>query len=249
MKDDMTIMNILLGCVLIILVFVLTCNSVMISRRNELLDQIYNAMVSFREEACSLNDNCNSLLKEIESGNDKCTLLADRIVNLENLIGQLDKKADELHAENETLMNTKHELLNCNRRLSDEAFTLRKDVQHEKDTLRQLKNQTDSMKGLKAGLEIALNSILAEEIPFLSKPISQLDFMSAVEHYLKYDGIIYVGDLVSLSEERIISINGIGNTTLERIKKRLEDNGVRLGMDLIRVNNHWYRKKDCQITD
>ena len=40
-----------------------------------------------------------------------------------------------------------------------------------------------------------------------------------------------------------------GPVTLDKIKTKLNENGAWFGMDVIRVGNHWYRRKQGLITD
>ena len=44
-------------------------------------------------------------------------------------------------------------------------------------------------------------------------------------------------------EQYLMEIWGIGPATVERIKTKLNENGAYLDMDVIRVDNRWYRRK------
>ena len=46
-----------------------------------------------------------------------------------------------------------------------------------------------------------------------------------------------------------MEIWGIGPVTLDKIKTKLNENGAWFSMDVIRVGNHWYRRKQGLITD
>ena len=65
---------------------------------------------------------------------------------------------------------------------------------------------------------------------------------SAQNHLTAY-GLRYVGDLVRRDEQYLMEIWGIGPATVERIKTKLNENGAYLDMDVIRVDNRWYRRK------
>ena len=101
----------------------------------------------------------------------------------------------------------------------------------------------DSLKRIREGLEIALNNLPAEEVHYLSEPIFSLGITPSIRSHLEAHGILYIGDLIHLDESYLMEIWGVGPVTLEKIKSKLNENGVWFGMDVIRVGNHWYRRK------
>lgn len=112
-----------------------------------------------------------------------------------------------------------------------------------------MQERLDSLKRIKAGLEIALNNIQAEEVHYLSEPVFSLGITPSIKSHLESHGILYIGDLIHLNEQYLMEIWGVGPVTLEKIKTKLNENGAWFGMDVIRVGNHWYRIKQGLITD
>lgn len=76
-----------------------------------------------------------------------------------------------------------------------------------------------------------------------------LRIIPIVRSKLESHGILYVGDLIQLNEEYLMEIWGLGPVALERIKTKLNENGVWFGMDVIRINDRWYRRKQELTTD
>ena len=89
----------------------------------------------------------------------------------------------------------------------------------------------------------------AEEVHYLSEPIFSLGITPSIRSHLEAHGILYIGDLIHLDESYLMEIWGVGPVTLEKIKSKLNENGVWFGMDVIRVGNHWYRRKQELKTD
>ena len=71
-------------------------------------------------------------------------------------------------------------------------------------------NYVDSIKSIKTGLEIAVNNIDAEEIPFLSRAITDLGITPSARERLAKEGILYVGELIHLNEDYLMDIWGVG---------------------------------------
>ena len=91
-----------------------------------------------------------------------------------------------------------------------------------------------------------VNHIVAkEDNPVWPKGSKSRGFSSKLESH----GILYVGDLIQLNEEYLMEIWGLGPVALERIKTKLNENGVWFGMDVIRINDRWYRRKQELTTD
>ena len=60
---------------------------------------------------------------------------------------------------------------------------------------------------------------------------------------LEARGILYIGDLIPLCEQHLIETWGVSPVTLEKIKTKMNENGVWFGMDVIRVGSRWFRRK------
>ena len=101
----------------------------------------------------------------------------------------------------------------------------------------------ENQKKIKEGLEIALGNIPAEEVHYLSKPVFSMGITPSVCDRLEARGILYIGDLIPLSEQHLIETWGVGPVTLEKIKTKMNENGVWFGMDVIRVGSRWFRRK------
>ena len=107
----------------------------------------------------------------------------------------------------------------------------------------ELEQRIDTLRRIKEGLEIAVENKPAEEIPYLSQPLFSLGIQPSAQNHLTAYGLRYVGDLVRRDEQYLMEIWGIGPATVERIKTKLNENGACLDMDVIRVDNRWYRRK------
>ena len=90
---------------------------------------------------------------------------------------------------------------------------------------------------------------LVSTVHYLSQPIFSMKMTPIVRSKLESHGILYIGDLIQLNEEYLMEIWGIGPVALERIKTKLNENGVWFGMDVIRINDRWYRRKQELTTD
>lgn len=129
------------------------------------------------------------------------------------------------------------------------ASELRDEIQQQEIKIQQQEEYINSVQRVKEGLEIALDNIQAEEVHYLSQPIFSMKMTPIVRSKLESHGILYVGDLIQLNEEYLMEIWGLGPVALERIKTKLNENGVWFGMDVIRINDRWYRRKQELTTD
>lgn len=129
------------------------------------------------------------------------------------------------------------------------ASELRDEIQQQEIKIQQQEEYINSVQRVKEGLEIALDNIQAEEVHYLSQPIFSMKMTPIVRSKLESHGILYIGDLIQLNEEYLMEIWGIGPVALERIKTKLNENGVWFGMDVIRINDRWYRRKQELTTD
>ena len=66
----------------------------------------------------------------------------------------------------------------------------------------------------------------------LMRPITELDLNVRANNCMRAERIHTIGDLVSRSEDDLLEIRNLGKTTLKEIKKKIEDMGLRFGLDL-----------------
>lgn len=134
-------------------------------------------------------------------------------------------------------------------RLIAEVNNVREEIRCGNDTIKHIESRIDSLDGIRAGLEIAISNIPAEEIHYLSNSLYSIGMTPSVRRHIEAEGIRFIGDLISINENYLTDIWGLGPVNLERIKKKLRENGVWFGMDAVRVNNHWFRVKREPITE
>ncbi len=66
----------------------------------------------------------------------------------------------------------------------------------------------------------------------LSKPIGELNLTSRAINCLESANIKTIGELVKNTDAELLKIDNLGNTTLNEIKRRLEELGLSLGMEV-----------------
>ncbi len=66
----------------------------------------------------------------------------------------------------------------------------------------------------------------------LERPVEDLDLSVRASNCLQAEGIKTIGELVQRSEDEMLKVRNFGKTSLREIKKKLEDLGLGLGMDL-----------------
>lgn len=249
MKNDMNIIHILFGIVLILLVLIQTYNSVKAESHRQELQQLCDFLQSRKDTMDSLLNRFDSILSDMASDNERNAVLKNHARELESLVWQLEYKRNGLESTNKSLENTQNRLYRSREQLFAEVNKLREEIQHGKDTLWHLENRTDSLNGIRTGLEIAINDMPAEEIHYLSNSLYSIGMTPSVRRHIEAEGIRFIGDLISVNENYLTDIWGLGPVNLERIKKKLQENGVWFGMDAVRVNNHWFRVKREPITE
>lgn len=74
-----------------------------------------------------------------------------------------------------------------------------------------------------------------EELLF--KKIDELELSVRSTHCLKYEGIVYIRDLVQKSEWEMLSIGNFGRKSLNEIKEVLSQMGLTLGMEVSPVEH------------
>lgn len=189
------------------------------------------------------------LLDNMAADNGKGSALKYQIARLEEIIKELNSKRKELESSNRSMTGINNELKRSNAELLKKALELRDEIQQQELKIQQQEEYISSAQRVKEGLEIALDNIQAEEVHYLSQPIFSMKMTPIVRSKLESHGILYIGDLIQLNEEYLMEIWGIGPVALERIKTKLNENGVWFGMDVIRINDRWYRRKQELTTD
>lgn len=109
------------------------------------------------------------------------------------------------------------------------------------DTIAQLEIRIDSLKRIKAGLDIDTGQTQAEEVSNLSEPVSVLNIPPSVKSILEDHNITCIGELACLDRDYLQGISGIGPVSVERIDAALQEKGAYLGMEAVKVNDRWYR--------
>jgi DNA-directed RNA polymerase subunit alpha len=66
----------------------------------------------------------------------------------------------------------------------------------------------------------------------LMRPITELDLNVRANNCMRAERIHTIGDLVARNEDELLEIRNLGKTTLKEIKKKIEDMGLRFGVDL-----------------
>lgn len=200
---------------------------------------------SFATAKCEFDQNSrrfNNLLDCMEADNEKLSALKGQIYWLEDSVNTLENKKRDLEVNIASLTGVESELRKNIESLVGQSSRLHVEFSFSEQDIHKLQRQIGSLRKIKEGLEIAVNNIPAEEVHYLSRPIFNLGIMSSARNRLAEHGILYIGDLIQYDEHYLIDIWGIGPATVEKIKTKMVENGVHFGMDVIRVEDHWYRK-------
>lgn len=213
------------------------------------LKKLADSVVSDKKDIDYQIQRFGYLLDNMAADNGKSSVLKCHVARLEELIKELNCKRDELESNNRSMTDVNDELKRSNAELLKKAFELRDEIQQKELKIQQQEEYINSVQRIKEGLEIALGNIQAEEVHYLSQPIFSMKMTPIVRSKLESHRILYIGDLIQLNEQYLIEIWGIGPVALERIKTKLNENGVWFGMDVIRINDHWYRRKQGLTTD
>lgn len=235
---------ILFGLLLMIAGFILAYKSIKgTTSRRKRLEKLADSLVSAKDDFEYKLGRFEYLLDGMAADHEKSSTLKKHILRMEELVEELRRKQHKLETSNRSMADINAELKRSNAELVKRANQLRDEMEQGETAIRQMEEYLDSLKQVKEGLEIAVNNIPAEEVHCLAMPLFSMGITPAVKDRLQAHGILYVGDLIALSEEYLMEIWGVGPATLEKIKAKLDENGVCFGMDVIRVNNHWYRRK------
>jgi DNA-directed RNA polymerase subunit alpha len=69
----------------------------------------------------------------------------------------------------------------------------------------------------------------------LDMSLAELDLSVRATNCLESEGITTVRDLVSRSEDQLLHVRNLGETTLKEVKAKLSDHGLALGMDMASI--------------
>ena len=233
----------------ILLVLIQTYNSVKAESHRQELQQICDFLQSRKDTMDSLLIRFDSILGDMASDNERNTVLKNHARELQSLVWQLEYKQNGLEASIRSTEKTRDDLLRSRDRLIAEVNNVREEIRCGNDTIKHIESRIDSLDGIRAGLEIAISNIPAEEIHYLSNSLYSIGMTPSVRRHIEAEGIRFIGDLISINENYLTDIWGLGPVNLERIKKKLRENGVWFSMDAVRVNNHWFRVKREPITE
>ena len=138
-------------------------------------------------------------------------------------------------------MKTKRKrMLTQKEKLINETNEIKKTIRQRMDTIAQLEIRIDSLKRIKAGLDIDTGQTQAEEVSNLSEPVSVLNIPPSVKSILEDHNITCIGELACLDRDYLQGISGIGPVSVERIDAALQEKGAYLGMEAVKVNDRWY---------
>ena len=69
----------------------------------------------------------------------------------------------------------------------------------------------------------------------LNMSLAELDLSVRATNCLESEGITTVRDLVSRSEDQLLTVRNFGETTLKEVKAKLQEIGLDLGLDTARA--------------
>ncbi len=241
MKNNMTTVNILFGIVLMILVLIQTCNSVKMESHRQELQQFGDFLQSRKDTVDSLISRFDGIISDMASDNERNAVLKNHAIELDKLVKGLKYEQSCLESGNRSMKSTRKRMLAQKGKLINEANEIKKTIRQRMDTIAQLEIRIDSLKRIKAGLDIDTGQTQAEEAINLSEAVSALNIPPSVKLILEDHGITCIGELACLDRDYLQSISGIGPVSVGRIDAALQEKGACLGMEAVKVNDRWYR--------
>lgn len=242
----MTDIAMLFGLVLMITALVLMYKCARGKSCRRRLEELADSVASDKRQMDFLVKRLDGILDDMAAENEKSSVLKHHTARLEELVEELDYKRRELEASNRSMADINGELARSNAGLVEKATRLRDEIGQNELAIRESEEYIDSLQRTKEGLDIAVNNMPAEEVHYLSRSLYDMGITPTVRAKIEAHGIVYIGEMVRLSEEFLMDIWGVGPVNLERIKARLSEHGVWFGMDVIRVGDRWYRRKQEQ---
>lgn len=232
----------LVGLVLMVSALVIMYRCVQRKSRQQKIESKLDSLYSTNDRLDLQVGRLESLLGKLTADTERYSTLQYRAGELQDTVESLEYRRDELERDNLSMTRINGELKRSNTELVEKASHLRDTMAHDEQNIRELEQRIALLKKIREGLEIAVNNIPAEEVHYLSQPIFSMGLPPSAQNHLANHGIQYVGDLVRLDEQYLMEIWGVGPATVERITTKLSENGVCFGMDVIRIDNHWYRR-------
>lgn len=243
---DIAVVNIIVGVLLVLLVSIQTYSSVKLESKRQETERLYSDLASNNLRLDSLLGKYERLFTEIEADSNKSCALKNMIRELDDTVEELKQREEKLRWNNKYLERVNGELNKSNSELVERCTRIRDKIMAGNKSIEEMGDYIDSLNIVKEGLETAVSNLPVEEVPYLSTSVFAMGVTPSISHKLEGYGILYVGDIINLSEQYLIEIWGVGPVNLERIKTKMKENDVWFGMDVIRVNNRWYRRK-CKL--
>lgn len=245
MNDIMETLDItmLIGLVLMIAALVILYRCARGKSRRQRMSELADTLCSTHDSLELQVRKFDALLGNMSADNERYSALQYRAGQLQDTVDSLEYRRDELDRDNLSMTRINNELKRSSTELVEKAARLRDTITHGEQTLREMEQSIDILRKIREGLEIAVNNIPAEEVTYLSQPILSMGITPSAQNHLAAHGIQYIGDLIRLDEQYLLEIWGIGSATVEKIQAKMNENGVCFGMDVIRVDNRWYRRK------
>lgn len=249
MKNDMNIIHILFGIVLILLVLIQTYNSVKAESHRQELQQLCDFLQSRKDIMDSLLNRFDGILSDMASDNERNTVLKNHAIELDKLVKDLKNEKYCLESGNRSMKSKQKRLLTIKGKLINETNEIKEKIRQRKNTIAQLEIRIDSLKRIKAGLDIEIDNSLGNEMDCLSEPVSGLNIPPSIKSILDSQGITCIGELSSLDRDYLQGISGIGTISIDRIDAALQEKGTYLGMEAVKVNGRWYRIEEEQTSE
>ncbi len=231
MKNNMNIIHILFGIVLILLVLIQTYNSVKAESHRQELQQICDFLQSRKDTMDSLLSRFDGILGDMASDNERNTVLKNHATELDKLVKELRYEQSCLESGNRSMKSKQKRLLTIKGKLINETNEIKEKIRQRKNTIAQL--------------EIRIEN----EMDCLSEPVSGLNIPPSIKSILDSQGITCIGELSSLDRDYLQGISGIGTISIDRIDAALQEKGTYLGMDAVKVNGRWYRIEEEQTSE
>lgn len=146
MKNDMNIIHILFGIVLILLVLIQTYNSVKAESHRQELQQLCDFLQSRKDTMDSLLNRFDGILGDMASDNERNTVLKNHAIELDKLVKGLKYEQDCLESGNRSMKTKRKRMLTQKEKLINETNEIKKTIRQRMDTIAQLEIRIDSLK-------------------------------------------------------------------------------------------------------
>ena len=204
----------LIGLLLMITALVLMYRCARKRSPRRKMEELAEVLVSVKKDFAYKLQRFDYLLEMIADENEHVSFLKRRITQLQEITEELEEKRGKLDENIESLTNIQAELRESSDTLVEQSARLRTEISYSEQALREIGQRIEYQKKIKEGLEIALGNIPAEEVHYLSKPVFSMGITPSVCDRLEARGILYIGDLIPLSEQHLIETWGVGPVTV-----------------------------------